>query len=237
MISIYFKEIKSFLSSALGYMVICLFLIIVGLFMWVFRTTSILEHNYASLDQLFGIAPLIFIFLIPAITMRSFSEEKQRGTLEFLLTKPISDLKLVFAKYGAALSLVVLALIPTLLYFYTIVKLGSPPGNIDNGAVIGSYIGLFFLAATFTAIGIFSSSISSSQVVAFLTAVFLCFFIHWSFGYLSDLPMFFGKSDDLVERLGLEYHYNAVSKGRIDLRDLVYFISVIGLFIYLTLVN
>lgn len=237
MFSIYSKELSSFFSSMVGYLVLSLFLIVIGLFMWVFTSTSVLEYNFASLDQLFGIAPLIFVFLIPAITMRSFSEERQRGTIEFLVTKPLSDLQIVLGKYFAALSLVVFALIPTLIYYYSIYQLGSPVGNIDSGAVIGSYIGLIFLAGTFVAIGVFASSLTDNQIIAFLISIFLCFVVHWAFNYLSELPIFFGRWDDSVQKLGSEYHYNSISKGKIDTRDIIYFLSIIGLFIWLTLMN
>jgi len=217
-----------------GYMVLLLFLVFVGLFMWVFTSTSILDYNFATMDQLFAIAPLIFIFLIPAVTMRSFSEEKQQGTIEFLLTKPLTDLQLLLGKYFASLTLVIFAIIPTFIYYYSIYQLGSPVGNIDSGAVIGSYIGLIFLAASFVAIGIFCSTLTDNQIIAFLIAVFLCFAVHFIFDYLSELPIFFGRWDDTVQKIGFQYHYGSISKGKIDSRDVIYFLSVIGLFLWLS---
>jgi ABC-2 type transport system permease protein len=237
MLSILQKEINTFFSSLIGYIVIGVFLVLMGLVLFVFPDTSLLSYRYASLDQLFQMAPNIFTFLIPALTMRSFAEEKQEGTIEFLATKPLSDLQIILGKYLANLLLVVFALLPTLLYYYTVYKLGSPEGNLDSGATIGSYFGLVFLAAVFVAIGIFSSSLTNNQIVAFVLAAFLCFLVHWGFYYISSLPVFFGKSDDLVQQLGLEFHYNSISRGIVDSRDVIYFLSVIGLFIMLTLLN
>ncbi len=235
--SIFFKEIHSFFSSIMGYLSIAIFLIVVGLFSWVFTDTSILNGRYANLDHLFSMAPFIFMFLIPAITMRTFAEEKQNGTLEFLYTKPISEWHIIFGKYFACLVLVFFSLLPTVLYYYTIHQLGSPVGNIDSGAILGSYFGLFFLAAVFTAIGIFASSLSSNQIVSFIMAVFFCFIMYLAFQHLSKLPIFFGKTDSIVRDIGINNHYISMSKGKIDTRDMVYFITVIGFFIYLTQVS
>lgn len=232
--SVFKKEISTFFSSIIGYLSIAIFLVIIGLFSWVFTETSILDGRYANLDQLFSIAPFIFMFLIPAITMRSFAEEKQNGTLEFLFTKPLTEWQIIFGKYFACLTLVLFSLLPTLIYFYSVYQLGSPVGNIDVGATIGSYIGLFFLAAVFVAIGFFASSITSNQIVSFILAVFFCFFMYLAFQYLSQLPVFFGKSDSIVKHIGINQHYISMSKGKIDSRDLIYFISVIGFFIYLS---
>ena len=234
---IFKKEINVFFSSLIGYLSIGIFLLVIGLFTWVFTDTNILDGRYANLDQLFTIAPFIFMFLIPAITMRTLAEEKQRGTLEFLLTKPISDLEIVLGKYFASLALVTIAILPTVLYYYSIVELGNPPGNVDGGAIAGSYFGLFFLAAVFVAIGLFASSLSANQIVSFIIGVFFCFFMYLAFMYLSDLPVFFGKSDDLVKRLGINDHYLSMSKGKIDTRDLVYFISCVAFFLYLTYIS
>jgi len=234
---IFKKEVNSFFSSLVGYLAIAIFLLVIGLFTWVFTETSILDGRYANLDQLFSIAPFIFMFLIPAITMRTFAEEKQSGTIEFLLTKPIRDIDIVFGKYFASLFLVLISILPTALYYYSVNKLGNPPGNIDGGAILGSYIGLFFLAAVFVAIGIFASSLSANQIVSFIVAVFLCFLMYLSFMYISSLPIFFGKSDAIVRQLGINEHYLSMSKGRIDTRDLVYFLTTIGFFIYLTFVS
>ncbi len=232
--AIYRKEIVSFLSSITGYLVISVFLVLLGLFMWVFPDTSILDYNYATLSQLFDLSPFIFLFLIPAITMRSFSEEFQIGTIELISTKPISDLKIILGKYLAVLSLVVFALLPTLIYVYSIYDLGAPRGNIDLGAVMGSYLGLFLLAASFSSIGLFASSLSSNQIIAFLAAVVLCFLLYLAFQYISKFPSFVGTSDDLIQRLGMDYHYESLSLGLIDSRDVIYFFSVIGFFLIST---
>jgi len=203
--------------------------------MWVFPDYSLLNYNYASLDQLFEMAPIIFMFLIPALTMRSFAEENQTGTIELLATRPITDLAIVLGKYLACLALVLFALIPTLLYYYTVYQLGDPPGNLDSGAIMGSYIGLLFLGGVFVAIGLFASAITDNQIVSFVLATFLCFFIYWGFFFLSNLPIFVGKVDDIVQMIGIDYHYRSISRGVIDTRDVIYFLSVIGVFIMLTL--
>lgn len=202
--------------------------------MWVFKETSVLNFNYASLGQLFSIGPMVFLFLIPAITMQSFSEEKQKQTMEFLFTKPLSDLDIILGKFFAAITLVVLAVLPTLIYYVSIYYLGSPIGNIDNGAVIGSYVGLILLGSVFASIGIFVSSLTSNQIVAFIISTFLCFFLFWAFDLISQMSIFYGKSDIIVKSLGIEFHYDNISKGRIDTRDVFYFISLIAFFIYLT---
>ncbi|HKK78083.1 MAG TPA: gliding motility-associated ABC transporter permease subunit GldF [Phaeodactylibacter sp.] len=235
--SIFLKEVNAFFSSLIGYIVIGTFLVLLGLVMFVFPDTSVLEYEYASLNQLFDIAPLIFMFLIPAITMRSFAEEYQSGTMELLATRPVSDWHIIFGKYLASLLLVAFALLPTLLYYYTIYQLGEPVGNLDSGAILGSYIGLFFLAGAFVAIGLFSSSITNNQIVAFVLATFLCFLLHYGFNYFSRLPILVGKSDDVVQMFGIDYHYRSVSRGLLDSRDLVYFFSVVALFLMMTLVS
>ncbi len=237
MYSIFQKEVKAFFSSMVGYVVIGVFLIMLGLVMWVFEDSSVLSYNYASMDSLFSMAPMIFTFLIPAITMRSFAEEKQTGTIELLTTRPLSDLEIILGKYFANLLLLFFALIPTLLYYYTIYQLGSPKGNLDSGAIMGSYIGLFLLGGAFIAIGLFASSLSSNQITAFILATFLCFFIHWAFYYLSKMPGFVGTIDDIVQRIGMEYHYLSISRGLIDSRDVVYFLSVIAFFLGCTQVS
>ena len=228
------RELNTFFSSLIAYIIIGVFLLFLGLFMWVFQETSVLNYNYATLDQLFTIAPLVFIFLIPAISMRSFAEEHQNGTLELLLTKPISSLRLVLGKYFSVLILVTFALVPTIIYYYSVHKLGSPEGNIDSGAVLGSYIGLLLLSAVFSAIGIFSSSVSKNQIVSFVIGAFLCFLFHWGFQYLGNLPIFVGSLDDFIQKLGIEYHYNSISRGVLDTRDILYFLSVIFAFILAT---
>ena len=235
--SIFSKEIQAFFSSLIGYVVIGVFLVIMWLIMWFFSEFSLLEQNLATMDQLFSIAPIIFVFLIPAITMRTFAEEQQVGTIEWLTTRPLSDLEIVLGKFLASLLLVVFALLPTIIYYYTVYQLGSPKGNLDSGAIMGSYIGLFFLGATFVSIGVFASSLAKDQVVAFVLATFLCFLVHWGFFFFSQLPFFFGKSDLLVQKLGVEFHYNSISRGVLDSRDIMYFLSITAFFIGLTVTS
>lgn len=234
MIYIFFKEIKAFFSSLIGYIVIGIFLLILGLLMFVFPDYNVLDKPYASLDPLFVNAPLVFLFLIPAITMRSFAEEKQQGTVELLLTKPISEWDLILGKFLASFVLVAIALIPTLLYYYTIYELGTPRGNLDSGAVFGSYIGLFLLAAGFSSIGIFSSSLSTNQIVSFLLGAFTCFTFFYVFYFISRMPFTSGKFDALIQQFGMDYHYVSLSRGVIDSRDVIYFVSLIILFLSLT---
>jgi ABC-2 type transport system permease protein len=235
MLSIFKKEIRSFLSSLIAYVVIIVFLLIIGLFTWVFADGNVLVQGYANLDILFFMAPWVFIFLISAITMRSFSEEIKQGTFEVLSTKPITDLQIVLGKYLAAVSLVVFAILPTLLYFYSVYDLGLPKGNIDVGATWGSYIGLVLLGASYSAIGVFSSASTPNQIVAFILSMFLCFFFYVGFDQLSNLSLF-GGLDSFVQSLGIQVHYDSISRGVVDTRDLVYFGSVIAVFLGLTLV-
>ena len=235
MFSIYKKELVSYFSSLIAYITLGIFLLVLGLFVWVFNETSILNYNFAGLNQLFLITPIVFTFLIPAITMRSFSEEKQNGTIEFLQTKPLTDFQIVFAKYLAALSLVMIALLPTLIYVYSVYMLGSPKGNLDIGGTIGSYVGLVFLVAVFVSIGMFSSTITNNQIVAFVLGTFLCFFIYWIFYYISKMPVFVGGLDDAIEKMGIAYHFESISRGVIDTRNVVYFLSLIVFFLFASL--
>ena len=237
MLSIFYKEINSFFSSLIGYMVVGVFLLLMGLVMWVFPDYSVLDSNYATLEGLFGIAPMVFLFLIPAVTMRTFAEEKQSGTIELLVTRPISDWQIVGGKFLACFVLVLFALLPTVLYYLTVYQLGSPIGNLDSGGIIGSYIGLLFLAAAFVAIGVFASSLTNNQIVAFVLATFLCFFVYLAFDFLSRLPIFFGKTDDIVQSIGIEYHYNSISRGVLDTRDVIYFVSIIAVFLAATVLS
>ena len=233
MYTLFKKEISAFLNSLIGYIVIVVFLLINGLFLWVFRVEfNILDFGYANLDGLFMIAPFVFLFLIPAITMRSFAEENRVGTVEILMTKPITDLKVVFAKYLAGLTLVIFSLLPTLIYVYSVYMLGLPPGNLDLGGIWGSYIGLLFLGASFVAIGIFCSTLTDNQIVSFILAVFLAGFLYIGFEFIYSLDLF-GRSGLFIKSLGINEHYLSMSRGVIDTRDLVYFLSVIALFIIL----
>lgn len=234
MMAIMRKEINVFFSSIIGYVAWLVFLVAMGLFVWIFPDTNVLDYGYAGLDPLFASAPWVFMFLIPAITMRSFAEEISSGTIEILVTKPVSDMQIIIGKYLAALLLVAFSLIPTLLYFFSVYQLGLPKGNIDTGATWGSYAGLLLLGAAYTAIGIFASSVSRNQIVAFLLAVFLSFFLFAAFQSLSKLGIFYAKIDDIVELLGMQAHYLSMSRGVIDTRDVAYFLSVIVLFLSLT---
>lgn len=237
MLSIFFKEINTFFSSLIGYIVIGVFLVLMSLVMWVFPDYSILDSSYANLDTLFNVAPMIFLFLIPAVTMRTFAEEMQSGTIELLVTRPISDWQIVGGKFLASFVLVLFALLPTVLYYITVYNLGAPPGNLDSGGILGSYIGLLFLVGAFVSIGVFASSLTNNQIIAFVLATFLCFFVYLAFGFLSRLPIFFGKTDDIVQAIGIEYHYNSVSRGVLDTRDVVYFLSVIAIFLAATVLS
>lgn len=234
MIALYLKEIRSFLSSIVGYVVITVFLVVVGLFLWVFPTDfNILDYGYANVDGLFIIAPFVFLFLVPAVTMRSFSEEQKTGTIELLLTRPLSDMQIILAKYLAGLTLIAFAILPTIIYFGSVWYLGLPQGNIDSGGFWGSFIGLILLGASFVSIGIFSSSVTDNQVVSFILSTAICAFLYLGFEFIYSLELF-GHFDLFLRSLGISAHYSAVSKGVIDTRDLVYFGSIIILFILLT---
>lgn len=234
MFALYKKEIRSFLSSLIGYIVIAVFLLVIGLFMWIFPgDNNVLDMGYADLNTLFFIAPWVFMFLIPAITMRMFAEEKRTGTLEIIFTKPIGDLSIVLAKYFAGVTLVLFTLLPTLVYYYTVYVLGSPPGNIDTGGTMGSYIGLLMLAACYVAIGLFASSISSNQIVSFLIAAMFSFFMYAGFASLGEYNLL-GPADHVIKQLGIAEHYDSISRGVLDSRDLVYFIALITVFLLLT---
>jgi len=228
------KEISSFLNSLTGYIVIIVFLLINGLFLWVFPSAfNILDYGYAGIDGLFMLGPFVFLFLIPAITMRSFADEKKSGTIELLFTKPLTDLKIILAKYFAGLFLVVFSLLPTLIYYISVYKLGLQPGNIDSGGTWGSYTGLLLLGAAFTAIGLFCSSITDNQIVSFILSIVICGFLYIGFDFISSLE-FFGQAGVLIKSLGLSAHYSSISRGVIDTRDIIYFLSVIAFFIMLT---
>jgi len=228
------KEINGFFSSITGYIVIIVFLVINSLFMWVFPgINNVLEGGYATLDSLFTIAPWVFLFLAPAVTMRMFADEKKTGTIELLLTRPLSDFQIILAKYLAALLLVIFSLLPTLIYFYSVYQLGNPVGNIDTGGTWGSYIGLFFLSAIYVAIGVLSSSFSDNQIVAFIIGMLLCFIFYIGFDYISEIPAF-SAIDGLIINFGINEHYKSMSRGVIDSRDIIYFISVIAFFLLVT---
>ncbi len=237
MLAIFQKEVSQFFSSLTGYLVIGVFLLLAGIVMWAMPNQSVIDYGFASLDPLFTNAPLIFLFLIPAVTMRSFAEEKSTGTFEILATKPLTDKAIVGGKFLAALVLVVLSLLPTLVYYISIWQLGSPKGNLDTGGIIGSYIGLLFLGGAFTAIGLFASSLTDNDIVAFVLGVVFCLFMHWGWDVVSLLPRFLGSSDDLIQMVGMGLHYESVSRGLLELRDVVYFLSIIALFLMATVVS
>ena len=225
------KEISGFFSSLTGYLVIVVFLLLNSLFMWIVPGQfNVIGNGYATMDSLFAIAPWVFLFLVPAITMRMFSEEKRTGTLDLLYTRPVSELQIILAKFLASWALVLFSLIPTLIYFWSVSRLGSPPGNMDVGGTWGSYIGLLFLGGIYAAIGIFASSLTGNQIVAFIMAVFLSFLMYLGFEFLSGIAES-GRTIFLISRLGISYHYNSISRGVIDSRDMLYFAGVILLFI------
>ena len=234
MYALYKKEISNFISSLIGIMVVVVFLLITGLFLWVFQTDfNLLSYGYANLDGLFILAPWVFLFLVPAVTMRSFADENRTGTIEMLLTKPLSDWQIIFAKFLASVTLVLLALIPTGVYYFSVYRLGMPMGNLDSGGIIGSYIGLFLLSSSFVAIGIFCSSVTNNQILAFILSVFLCGFTYIAFEFLFSLSLF-GSIDLFIQRLGMSAHYSSISRGVVDTRDILYFLSVIALFLSMT---
>lgn len=228
MIQVLAKEFNSFLNSLIAYIVVGVFLTAVGLLMWVFPETSVLNYGYADMETLFSLGPYVFIFLIPAITMRSFAEEWRGGTLELLMTKPLTDWDIILGKFLACFFLFVLSIAPTIIYYLSVYTLGNPVGNIDTPGVIGSYIGLVLLGAVFCAIGILSSSMTYNQIVSFIVGAFLCYFLFAGFESLSLLDVWSERSL-FIRELGLLYHYEALSKGLIDSRNLVYFGSVIAL--------
>ncbi|MFV8327939.1 gliding motility-associated ABC transporter permease subunit GldF [Flavobacterium sp. ZS1P14] len=233
--SIVLREIKSFFGSPIGYLVIAIFLIINGLFLWVFEEDyNILNTGFADLTPFFTLAPWILIFLIPAVTMRSFSDEKKQGTLELLLTKPLSIWQIVNGKFLGALILIVMAIIPTFIYVKVISALGMPEGNIDMGSTIGSYFGLLFLIAGYSSIGIFTSTLSDNQIVAFIVAVFLCFFLYFGFEGLATVAP---AISNFISALGIQDHYKSMSRGVIDTRDITYFVSLTVGFLSFTVYN
>lgn len=232
MLSILKKELNSFFATPIGYLVIAVFLVINGLFLWVFDGDfNILNTGFADLNGFFFLAPWIFIFIIPAITMRMFSDEYNTGTIEILKTKPISDWNIVTTKFGASLLLVIATIIPTFIYVYSIGKLGSTPFNFDSGSLMGSYIGLLFLASTYTAVGLFASTLSNNQIVAFLIAVCISLFLYTGFDAMASL---FGELEYMIQKTGMKSHYSSLARGVIDTRDLMYFLSLTLLFLGLT---
>lgn len=237
MFSLYTKEIRSFLGSIIGYVFILIYLIASGLFHWILSyNTNLLEGAEADLIPFFNLSPVILLILIPAITMRSIAEERRTGTIELLFTRPISDIGVILAKYFAGVSLMLIAIIPTIIYYFSMYYLGKPTGTIDLGATITSYLGLILLGSTFVSIGIFASSLSSSQIVSFILSMFLCWFIYDGLELLGAFSQV-GELDTIIRYFGISYHFNAIKKGVIDSSDIVYFLSVIFLFLYASLTS
>ena len=232
--ALYLKELRSFLSSIIGYIFIGIFLVLNSLFMWVFSyETNILDMGVADLRSFFGISPIILIILIPAITMRSFSEEKRTGTIELLFTRPISDLTIILAKYLAGVTLVLVSILPTLIYYFTVHQLGDPVGIVDDGATFTSYIGLFLVGSCLVSVGIFASSITTSQIVSFIISVFFCWFLFLGLDMLAVYSQF-GGLDIVFRNFGIMEHYESIQRGVIDTRDIIYFISFIAVFLMST---
>lgn len=227
------KEIRQFFGSLTGLVAIVVFLLLNGLFLFVFPDSSILDYGYASLDKFFQLAPWILLFLVPAVTMRSWADEFKAGTFEILATRPLTATQLVLGKFLGAYAIVVIALLPTILYAFSVEALAVDQG-IDWGATIGSYIGLFLLAAVFTAIGTWCSSLNSNSVIAFLLSAFMCFILYTGFDALSQLPALEGSADYLRQKIGIDFHYKSISRGVIDSRDLLYFGSLLAFFLLIT---
>jgi ABC-2 type transport system permease protein len=234
MLTLLKREINGFFSSLTGYIVIIVFLLLNGLFLWVFPGQfNVLDTGYSSLDPMFILAPWVFLFLVPAVTMRLFADEKRTGTLELLLSRPLSDLKIILAKYFAGLVLVLLAILPTLVYFFSVMWLGNPKGNMDTGGFWGSFTGLIFLAGIYVAIGLFTSSLTDNQIISFILGVTGCFLLFLGFDYISKLG-FSGNIENFIGGLGISFHYNSLARGVIDTRDVLYFVSVISVFVLFT---
>lgn len=232
MIPILKKEFNAFFASPVAYLVIGIFLLINGLFLWVFKDNlNILNAGFADLSSFFYLAPWLFLFLIPAITMKSFADEFNSGTIEILKTKPLTDWQIILGKFSASLLLVIIALLPTIIYVYTIHQLANPVGNIDFGSIIGSYLGLLFLATTYTAIGLFTSTVSKNQIVAFILGVFITFLMFYGFDALSDLT---SNGSYFIKKMGINEHFKSISRGVVDTRDTIYFASITGFFLFIT---
>jgi len=230
MFAVFRKEINGFFSTLTGYLVIIVFLVVNNLFMWVFPGEwNIPESGYAGLDTLFFISPFVFMFLVPAVTMRMIAEEKRMGTLELLYSKPVSERSIVWGKFLASLVLVLLSILPCLVSYYSVWKLGSPPGNLDTGGIAGSFTGLFFLAAVYASAGLFASSLTNNQVSAFIITVLICFILFMGFDSVSYLPGL-REPGEIIMKLGINEHYRSMSRGVIDIADVVYFVAVTGIF-------
>ena len=230
MFAIFRKEISGFFSSLTGYIVIIVFLLVNSLFMWILPGEwNILDNGYAGLDTIFFLSPWVFMFLVPAVTMKMIAEEKHLGTIELIYSRPITERGIIYGKYFASVALVLLALLPGLIYYFSVYQLGESPGNLDRGGTMGSYIGLFFLASVYASAGIFASSLSDNQVTAFIIAVLICFILFMGFDSFAYLPGL-KKMDEFVIRLGINEHYKSMSRGVIDIKDVVYFVAVVVFF-------
>ncbi|PKA99967.1 protein involved in gliding motility GldF [Flavobacteriaceae bacterium MAR_2009_75] len=237
MLAIFKREIQSFFTSPIAYLVIGLFLTLNGLFLWVFKGKfNIFDYGFADLSNFFLLAPWVFLFLIPAITMKSFSEESKLGTLELLFIKPISVSETVLGKFLGTLTLGIIALLPTIIYVYAVSQLGTTEGNLDSGPVMGSYFGTVLLMSCYTSIGIFASTLSDNQIVAFIAGVILCFILFYGFEGISTL-LTDGQTSLIIKSLGMKQHFESISLGVLDTRDLLYFISVTAFFLFLTLLQ
>jgi ABC-2 type transport system permease protein len=236
MIAIAKKEFYQFFSSLTGYITIILFLLVNALYLFVLKDSNLFDFGYATLSSFFELAPWIFIFLIPALGMRSFADEFKSGTFEILKTSPLGNWQIVSGKYLAVIAVIIIAIIPTFLYVFTIQSLAST-GGIDTGAIVGSYIGLFFLAAVFAAITIWCSSLTSNAVIAFLLSAFACIVLYFGFSAVSKLPVFTGNADYYIEMIGIDFHYQSISRGVLDTRDIIYFLSIIFIFLFATQKN
>ena len=232
MLAIFKKEFNSFFTSTIAYLTIGMFLLINGLFLWVFDDDfNILNAGFADLTSFFYLAPWILIFLIPAITMKTFADEFRSGTIEILKTRPITNVTLVLGKFFAILTLLIIVLIPTFVYVYSIHELGNPVGNLDYGSISGSYLGLFLLASSFASIGIFTSTLSKNQVVVFLLGICMVFLFYYGFDAVSSL---FGDYSYTIKLFGMNEHYKSISRGVIDSRDVLYFMSIIIFFLFVS---
>lgn len=233
--ALYWKEINSFFSNLSGYLILGVFILTLGLLVWVFPDSSVLDYGFADLETLFVSTPFVFIFLIPAITMKMLAEEKKTGTWEILMTSPLPVWKIVLVKYLASLTLVFVALLPTLTYYFSIVQLGEPQGNIDHAGFFGSWIGLYLMGAVFAAIGIFSSALTQHQIIAFIGGAFISFLLYFGLASLVQLQIM-GPMALWLEEFSLSYHYDSLGRGVIDPKNLAYFLSTITLMLGLTVV-
>jgi ABC-2 type transport system permease protein len=225
--AIFIKELNAYFSSLTGYLAIGLFLLVAGLLLFVFESDyNILDFGFADLTPFFQLVPYLFLFLIPAITMRSFSQERDLGTLEMLLTRPVSRSGLILGKYLAAFLVITVAIILTMIYVYSVYQMGDPEGNLDLGSTMGSYLGILMIAAVYVLIGLFASLASSNQIVSFLLAASISFFLFYGFEALA-----ISLNQEWIAQLGILQHYETLARGILDTRDLVYFV-VVGLFFF-----